>query len=166
MDIDAKKLNDIAALMEAHGLSRVRLSEEDGPVIELERMSAPMVGVAAVPEAPVAVAPVVPTPSPALEEAAGASIADSAPLDMASAVEVNAPMVGVFYVAPSPGAEPFVKKGSRVRRGDTLCVIEAMKLMNEVTAEVDGEIVDVCANDGDLVEYGCCLMKIAADEEA
>ena len=166
MDIDAKKLNDIAALMEAHGLSRVRLAEEDGPVIELERMGAPMVGVAAVPEASVVAAPVVPTPSPALEGAADNSIADSAPLDMASAVEVNAPMVGVFYVAPSPGAEPFVKKGSRVRRGDTLCVIEAMKLMNEVTAEVDGEIVDVCANDGDLVEYGCCLMKIAADEEA
>ncbi|WP_075279242.1 acetyl-CoA carboxylase biotin carboxyl carrier protein [Thermophilibacter provencensis] len=62
--------------------------------------------------------------------------------------------------APSPGAEPFVRVGSKVKKGETLCVIEAMKVMNEVTAEADGEIVDICVKDGDLVEYGCCLMKI------
>ncbi len=69
-------------------------------------------------------------------------------------------MVGVFYAAPAPGAEPFVHVGSKVKKGETLCVIEAMKVMNEVTAEADGEIVDICVKDGDLVEYGCCLMKI------
>lgn len=73
---------------------------------------------------------------------------------------VKAPMVGVFYAAPSPGADPFVRVGSKVKKGDTLCVMEAMKLMNEVVAEVDGEVVDVCVEDGDLVEFGGTLMKI------
>ena len=73
---------------------------------------------------------------------------------------VSSPMVGVFYAAPAPGAEPFVHVGSKVKKGETLCVIEAMKVMNEVTAEADGEIVDICVKDGDLVEYGCCLMKV------
>ncbi|MBM6813826.1 acetyl-CoA carboxylase biotin carboxyl carrier protein, partial [Olsenella uli] len=82
------------------------------------------------------------------------------PMDMSHATAVRAPMVGVFYAAPSPGAEPFVRVGSKVKKGETLCVIEAMKVMNEVTAEADGEIVDICVKDGDLVEYGCCLMKI------
>ena len=63
-------------------------------------------------------------------------------------------MVGVFYAAPAPGAEPFVHVGSKVKKGETLCVIEAMKVMNEVTAEADGEVVDICVKDGDLVEYG------------
>ena len=61
---------------------------------------------------------------------------------------------------PAPGAEPFVHVGSQVKKCETLCVIEAMKVMNEVTAEADGEVVDICVKDGDLVEYGCCLMKI------
>jgi acetyl-CoA carboxylase biotin carboxyl carrier protein len=69
-------------------------------------------------------------------------------------------MVGVFYAAASPGAEPFVRVGSKVKKGDTLCVIEAMKAMNEVTAEADGEVVDICVSDGELVEYDCVLMKI------
>ena len=60
----------------------------------------------------------------------------------------------------SPGADPFVRVGSKVKKGDTLCVMEAMKLMNEVLAEVDGEVVDVCVEDGDLVEFGGTLMKI------
>ena len=82
------------------------------------------------------------------------------PLDMTRVIAVRAPMVGVFYAAASPGAEPFVRVGSKVQKGDTLCVIEAMKAMNEVTAEADGEVVDICVSDGELVEYDCVLMKI------
>ena len=99
-------------------------------------------------------APAAPAPAPA-----PAAEADE-PLDMSHTTAVRAPMVGVFYAAPAPGAEPFVQVGSKVKKGDTLCVIEAMKVMNEVTAEQDGEIVDICVKDGDLVEYGCCLMKV------
>ena len=69
-------------------------------------------------------------------------------------------MVGIFYAAPSPEAEPFVKVGSKVKKGDTLCIIEAMKLMNDVVAEEDGEIVEICAENGSLVEFGQTLFKI------
>ena len=66
----------------------------------------------------------------------------------------------MFYAAPSPGAEPFVRVGSRVKKGDVLCIVEAMKLMNEIQAERDGEIVDICAHDGDVVEFGQTLFKL------
>ena len=69
-------------------------------------------------------------------------------------------MVGTFYTKSSPTAEPFVKVGDRVKKGDVLCIIEAMKLMNEIESDVDGEIVEICCNDEDLVEYGSVLFKI------
>lgn len=73
---------------------------------------------------------------------------------------IPSPMVGVFYAAASPDAEPYVKIGSKVHKGDVLCLIEAMKLMNEVTAEKDGEIVSICAENGQVVEYGQALFMI------
>lgn len=73
---------------------------------------------------------------------------------------VKSPMVGTFYTKSSPTAEPFVKVGDRVKKGDVLCIIEAMKLMNEIESDVDGEIVEVCCNDEDLVEYGSVLFKV------
>lgn len=161
MNIDSSKLNEVAALMENHGLTRVRLSEEDGRVIELERMapSAPAPAaaiVAPLPLAETAVAGAAPT-QPNL----GAEASRSE--DATPTVPVTAPMVGVFYAAPSPDAEPFVALGAHVRRGDTLCIIEAMKLMNEVVAETDGTIVAIDAADGDLVEFGARIMAIEPD---
>jgi len=73
---------------------------------------------------------------------------------------VTAPMVGVFYAAPAPDAEPFVKVGQRVQRGDVLCIVEAMKLMNEITADTDGEIVEICVENGDVVEFSQPLFRI------
>ena len=73
---------------------------------------------------------------------------------------VASPMVGVFYSAPSPDKEPYVTVGSRVNKGDVLCLIEAMKLMNEVTAEKSGEITAVCVENGQIVEYGQKLFMI------
>ena len=73
---------------------------------------------------------------------------------------VKSPMVGTFYSKSSPTAEPFVKIGSKVKKGDTLCIIEAMKLMNEIESEFDGEIVDVLVNDDEMVEYGQALFII------
>ena len=75
---------------------------------------------------------------------------------------VTSPMVGVFYAAPTEDAEPFVKAGDTVKRGDTLCIIEAMKLMNEITAEQDGVISQVCVSNGQVVEYGTVLFKMEA----
>jgi len=73
---------------------------------------------------------------------------------------VTSPMVGVFYAAPAPDQEPYVTVGARVNKGDVLCLIEAMKLMNEVTAEKSGEIVEICVENGQVVEYGQTLFMI------
>ena len=102
-----------------------------------------------------AVAPVA-MPAAAPEPAAQTPAAAPEP----KGIEVTAPMVGVFYAAPAPGDEPFVHVGSKVKAGETLCIIEAMKVLNEVTAEADGEVLEICVADGDLVEFGSCLMRI------
>ncbi|WP_027625462.1 acetyl-CoA carboxylase biotin carboxyl carrier protein [Clostridium lundense] len=75
-------------------------------------------------------------------------------------ITISSPIVGTFYISPSPDKEAFVSVGSKVKKGDTLCIIEAMKLMNEVDSEVDGEIVEIIVKDGDMVEYGEPLFKI------
>ncbi len=172
MHIDSKKLNEVAALMEDHGLTRVRLSEEDGRVVELERMTAPAPEAIAVPVAAPMTAAVTPAAAPAAPAViapteAPAPAAETAPAPTASnTISVEAPMVGVFYAAPSPGADPFVSVGSTVHVGDTLCIIEAMKLMNEVVAEADGTVAEICVQDGNLVEFGSCIMKIVPGGEA
>lgn len=172
MHIDSKKLNEVAALMEDHGLTRVRLSEEDGRVVELERMTAPAPEAIAVPVAAPMTAAVTSAAAPAAPAVTAptevpAPAAETAPAPTASnTISVEAPMVGVFYAAPSPGADPFVSVGSTVHVGDTLCIIEAMKLMNEVVAEADGTIAEICVQDGDLVEFGSCIMKIVPGGEA
>ena len=73
---------------------------------------------------------------------------------------VKSPMVGTFYESSSPKANPFVKVGDRVKKGDVLCIIEAMKLMNEIESEYDGEIVEVCVKNEEMVEFGKPLFKI------
>lgn len=73
---------------------------------------------------------------------------------------VKSPMVGTFYSKPSPKAEPFVKVGDKVKKGDVLCIVEAMKLMNEIESESDGEVVEICVKDEEMVEYGQTLIKI------
>ncbi|MBE3573118.1 MAG: acetyl-CoA carboxylase biotin carboxyl carrier protein, partial [Moorella humiferrea] len=75
-------------------------------------------------------------------------------------VEVKAPMVGTFYRAPSPDAPPFVEEGTRVKQGQTLCIIEAMKLMNELAAETSGRVIKILAENGQPVEYGQVLFLI------
>lgn len=156
--MDSKRLAEIADVMEDRGLTRVRVEEPDGTAVELERASAaqpvavpmPMPSAMAAPVAAPAVAPAAPEP------AAQAPTAAPEP----RGAEVTAPMVGVFYAAPAPGDEPFVRVGSKVKAGETLCIIEAMKVLNEVTAEADGEVLEICVADGDLVEFGSCLMRI------
>lgn len=156
--MDSKRLAEIADVMENRGLTRVRVEEPDGTAVELERASAaqpvavpmPMPSAMAAPVAAPTVAPAAPEP------AAQAPVAAPEP----KGTEVTAPMVGVFYAAPAPGDEPFVRVGSKVKAGETLCIIEAMKVLNEVTAEADGEVLEICVADGDLVEFGSCLMRI------
>lgn len=156
--MDSKRLAEIADVMEDRGLTRVRVEEPDGTAVELERASVAQ---------PVAVP--MPMPSAMAAQVAAPTVAPAAPEPATQApaaapepkgTEVTAPMVGVFYAAPAPGDEPFVHVGSKVKAGETLCIIEAMKVLNEVTAEADGEVLEICVADGDLVEFGSCLMRI------
>ncbi len=78
-------------------------------------------------------------------------------------ISVESPIIGTFYTSPSPGKPPFVQKGDKVKKGDVLCIIEAMKVMNKIESEHSGEIVEICAEDGQPVEYGNCLYKIKPD---
>lgn len=156
--MDSKRLAEIADVMEDRGLTRVRVEEPDGTAVELERASAAQPVAVPMPIPSAMAAPVAaPTVAPAAPEpAAQAPVAAPEP----KGTEVTAPMVGVFYAAPAPGDEPFVRVGSKVKAGETLCIIEAMKVLNEVTAEADGEVLEICVADGDLVEFGSCLMRI------
>lgn len=156
--MDSKRLAEIADVMEDRGLTRVRVEEPDGTAVELERASVAQ---------PVAVS--MPMPSAMAAQVAAPTVAPAAPEPATQTpaaapepkgTEVTAPMVGVFYAAPAPGDEPFVRVGSKVKAGETLCIIEAMKVLNEVTAEADGEVLEICVADGDLVEFGSCLMRI------
>ena len=156
--MDSKRLAEIADVMEDRGLTRVRVEEPDGTAVELERAGAAQPVAVPMPMPSAMAAPVVaPTVAPAAPEPAAQTPA-AAPEPKGT--EVTAPMVGVFYAAPAPGDEPFVHVGSKVKAGETLCIIEAMKVLNEVTAEADGEVLEICVADGDLVEFGSCLMRI------
>lgn len=73
---------------------------------------------------------------------------------------IKSPMVGTFYIKPSPTSKPYVEVGKEVKKGDTLCIIEAMKLMNEIESEYDGKITEILVKDGDVVEYGTALFRI------
>ena len=95
-------------------------------------------------------------PEVAVEEEAADEI------DEKELIEITAPMVGTFYSATEPGAEPFVKVGSKIDADSVICILEAMKLFTEVEADVSGEIVEILAKDGELVEYGQPLFSVKA----
>ena len=154
-----EEIRELAQIMKENGLGILEL-QEDGTNLRMEAASA------AAPAAPAVVPVVQAVPAAAPVQAApaapapAASAAPVATQDFNNLKEVKSPMVGVFYQAPSPEADPYVRVGSKVKKGDVLCVIEAMKLLNEITADTDGEIVDVCVENGQLVEYGQVLFKI------
>ena len=137
--------SDLTALEISEGNTRIRLERS---VSATAPSTMPLVAVPAVPEVTA-----VSIPETVQSE-------HSSTVDFNNMNEVKSPMVGVFYAAPSPGAQPYVSIGSKVKAGDVLCIVEAMKLMNEIVAEQDGEIVDICAQDGQIVEYGQTLFKI------
>jgi acetyl-CoA carboxylase biotin carboxyl carrier protein len=158
MDLQAVK--DLAQLMEDKGLTELDVELDGQHVVlkkEVQVVASP--AIPATPLAPTAPIPQVAPPVPAAEPAAGAGQEGNV-VDFNNVTEVKAPMVGTVYMAPSPDEEPYVHVGDKVKKGQVLCIIEAMKLMNEFTAPQDGEIVDICVEDGQLVEYGQCLFKM------
>ena len=103
-------------------------------------------------------APPVPAAPPAAAPATGTSEVPPAPASTLK--EIKSPMVGTFYAQPEPGAEPYARIGSRVSPGQTVCIIEAMKIMNEIEAEVGGVVREVCVDDASPVEYGQVLFRV------
>lgn len=121
--------------------------------------SAPVTHIAA---APNSAAPAPPASAPAAEGSPAASGEAEQPKadDTSHLTEITSPMVGTFYRSPSPEAPPYIEVGSRVTKGQTLCILEAMKLMNELEAEVDGTVKQILVDNGDPVEYGQTLFLI------
>ncbi len=148
--MDVKKIESLAKLMKETGLTGLELVE-DGQQLRLERQ----VEVVAAPVA--AAVPAAPVPATGAE-ALGVTHEEPAPVKEGTLV--LAPTVGVFYSAPGPDARPFVEVGDQVKKGDTLCIIEAMKLMNEIPAEVDGTVAEICVGNGQVVEFDQPLFRI------
>jgi acetyl-CoA carboxylase biotin carboxyl carrier protein len=141
---DIKYIQEIARLLRENGLSRIDISDGE-KTLSLEKAGAAV-------SVPSNETPVV------IHHAEAASEKEA--VDCSLAYEVKAPMVGVFYTAPSPEDEPFVRIGDEVKKGDVLCILEAMKLMNEIVAEQDGRVADICLKNGDVAEYGQVLFKL------
>ncbi len=143
--MEIKEIRALAQIMKENGLTQMEIQEE-GKSIRMERESA----VYAPAAAPVLSVPVMQSPLPCAAEAVPPQPDAKEPEGRI----VESPMVGMYYASPAPGDPPFVKKGSHVKKGDVLCIIEAMKTMNEITAEYDGEILQIYAGNGQLVEVG------------
>ncbi|MHC4548154.1 MAG: acetyl-CoA carboxylase biotin carboxyl carrier protein [Planctomycetota bacterium] len=152
--MDPKSLKKIVEIMNQNDLAEVEI-EEEGLRLRLRKMEGP---------APVAPAPapvVVPatpaaTPNPTIhaeEPAAEAAVAEGLHT-------ITAPMVGTFYRAPAPDAEPYIEVAQRITPETVVCILEAMKVMNEIKAECSGEIVKVCAQNGEAVEYDQPLFTV------
>ena len=143
---------DIKKLIEDMGNSKIDALDiefPDGVKISMKKNTAP-----------VAQVPVVPMPKENVQ-------VQNVQIDTTSVKEekkdekvIKSPMVGTFYVSNSPKEEPFVKVGDKVKKGQVVCIVEAMKLMNEIESEYDGEIVEVCVKNEEMVEFGKPLFKI------
>jgi len=146
--MNLENVKKLAKILNEAGLSALEVCEGENK-IRLEK--AVVTNFAAAP---------VPAPAPALITDKTLSVKTAAEIDFNNISEFKAPMIGVFYSASSPAAKPFVKIGQKVKKGDVLCIIEAMKVMNEVVSDRDGEIVDICVQNGQVVEYSQVLFKI------
>lgn len=148
--MNVNSIRKYAALMKELDLSALELTEGDSKVRIERNVAAPVMQTVPV-SVPVGVpAAGVPANTATVQEAAPVSAGHP----------ITSPMVGVFYSAPAENAEPFVKVGQTVKKGDTVGIIEAMKLMNEVISDVDGVVEEICVNNAETVDYGRVLMRI------
>ena len=147
--MDLKELKALLRLMEGNDVEELEV-EEGGRRVRIRRRPAPG-----------RVPPTGPIPAPTSAATTGSPLAPTAAAAEASGlIPVESPMVGTFYRAPAPGAEPYVKEGDPIQKGTVLCIIEAMKLMNEIEAEVKGRVARILAENGQPVEFGQTLFLI------
>ena len=137
MDVDRQLLDQLIALMQRDGLDRLRVAFGD---LDLDLRMSPVAAQAAASSSGHAGAPAQTTASPSNQDEPPSHVK-----------RVPAPLIGVFYRSPAPGAKPFVEVGDTVVEGQVLCILEAMKLMNEIVSEHSGKIVKICTGDGQLV---------------
>jgi acetyl-CoA carboxylase biotin carboxyl carrier protein len=149
--MDIRKVKKLIELLEESGISEIEISEGEESV-RISRYPQP--GTVSAAPAPVAVA------APAAAPSAPTGSAPPPPPAPSRGQQVTAPMVGTFYSGPAPGAKPFVEIGTEVKPGDTLCVIEAMKMMNQIESEFAGRVVSVLVENGSPVEFGQPLFVI------
>ncbi len=155
--MDIRKVKKLIELLDESGIAEIEITEGE----EAVRISRYPTGAAAAP----APSYMPPPPAPTPQTPAPASAAEQ-PADAAAAqpeedgFRVTAPMVGTFYAASSPGAAPYVQVGDQISEGDTLCIIEAMKMMNQIEADVSGIIKSIRVQNGEPVEYGQTLFVI------
>ena len=152
MELTFSELRELVATLNQTDISELTLKSAD---FELTLRKPGAVPIAA--PLPTAVAPpaAAPAPSPASPEPAPPPLAVDSSL-----VEITSPMVGTFYRAPGPDESAFVDVGDRIQTGQTVCIIEAMKLMNELEAEVSGEVVEILVDNAQPVEFGQTLMRL------
>lgn len=150
--MDLRKLKTLIDLVSESGVAELEITEGEDRVRIVNRNGAAPVQV----HQPVTVAQPMPVPVPAPEVAPAPAL--TAPQQ--TGTPLTSPMVGTFYRAPSPGADPFVKVGDTVKKGQVVCIIEAMKLLNEVEADMDGTVKEVCVENGQPVEFGQSLFII------
>lgn len=151
--MDLRKLKTLIDLVSESNVSELEITEADGKVRIVKAGAAPVAVAMPMMHAPAAVAPAAAAP------AAAAVAAEALPAEETGHV-CKSPMVGTFYRAPSPGAEAFVQIGQAVKEGDTLCIIEAMKLLNEIEADASGVIKAILVENGEPVEFGAPLFVI------
>jgi acetyl-CoA carboxylase biotin carboxyl carrier protein len=148
--MDIRKVKKLIELLEESGISEIEISEGEESV-RISRYPKP--GSVTMTQAPSA------APAPAPAAVPLPPVADAAPAAMRGQ-QVTAPMVGTFYSGPAPGSKPFVEIGTEVKPGDTLCVIEAMKMMNQIESEFAGRVVSILVENGNPVEFGQPLFVI------
>ena len=150
MKFETDYIEKLAKIIADNG--QTEISMEDGEQATTIRKDLPEVVMASAP----AVAAPVAAPAPSAQPAPAASKSEAEVKGKA----ITSPMVGTFYAASSPEAAPFVEVGSTIASGDVVCIIEAMKLMNEIKSEQSGKVVQICVKNGDPVEYGQVLMYV------
>ncbi|KQP14163.1 acetyl-CoA carboxylase biotin carboxyl carrier protein [Pseudorhodoferax sp. Leaf267] len=149
--MDLRKLKTLIDLVSDSNVSELEITEAEGKVRIVK----------GVPAAPQVYMPAPSQPAPLVETVAAAPVAVAAPAEPVVKGHVaKSPMVGTFYRSPSPGAKAFIEIGSVVKEGDTVCIIEAMKILNEIEADKSGTITEILCENGQAVEYGQPLFVI------
>ena len=153
--IDLRYVKKLLEMIDASSVNTIEITSDKGLRIRVSKNSPRSTVQMAPPQMMAAPAPAAPAPAPAAAEPA-----PSKEPARSNLLEVKSPMVGTYYAAPEPGAKPYLSVGDRISKGQILCIIEAMKIMNEIESEFDGVVKEILAQNAHPVEYGQVLFRI------